>query len=205
MSRVLPIAALLFAILAVAGVAYVVARPPPSVEPKSSRAAPSPPPSPASAAPEPEATIRPYRTTATLAEDLRDALASGAPPLAEEWRRVSDALRPQARHVLETLAPAEASPRVRALLVLAAGVHLPDSAALARFLDDRSAAVRSAAALAAVFDRDGARSLRLLEGLAVPIGREPGPETAAAMRARLAKEEDEGARGTLEAALSLRR
>jgi hypothetical protein len=204
-TRALPVAALSLAILAVAGAAYVVLRPPPAVAPSRGGAPPSPPPSPASPAPEPPGTIRPYRTTSTLAEDLRDALASGAPPIAEEWRRVSDALRPQARYVLETLAPAEASPRVRALLVLAAGVHLPDSAALAKFLEDRSAVVRRAAALAAVFDARGARSVPLLEGLAVPIGRNPGSETAAAVRARLAKEEDEGVRGTLEAALSLRR
>lgn len=92
--------------------------------------------------------LRRWQTTATLVEDLRDALADPACDLLPEWRRVSDALRPHAAWVLDTLAPGEASPRVRALVVLAAGVHLRGSPALLAFARDREEVVRLAAAAA---------------------------------------------------------
>ena len=57
--------------------------------------------------------IRPYQTTATLAEDLRDALASEPDKLADECWRVSRALKSKARWTLLHVARKEPSPQVR--------------------------------------------------------------------------------------------
>jgi len=92
--------------------------------------------------------MEPWRTTATLAEELRDALGDPEADLLAVFREVSELLRPHAAYTLEKVAAAERSPRVRALLVLAAGIHVPSEPLLARFASDREEAVRRAAALA---------------------------------------------------------
>lgn len=152
------------------------------------------------APPPAEETLRPYETAATLTEDLRDALAGPEEALGAEVRRVSDRIAATARSVLVTTAPAEASPRVRALLVLAAGPHVPDEPALLAFLGDREPLVRRAAALAAG-RIEGGSAVALLPGVEVPVGRKLPRATRRALEARLSREEDEGVRGTLSAAL----
>jgi len=183
---------------AVLGVLVLKDRPwaPPAAGPPTE--APPAPPTP----PEPplEPTLRPYETTSTLTEDLRDALAGPPEALGGEVRRVSDRLKAKARSVLVNAAPGEASPRVRALLVLAAGRHVPDEAILLAFLDDREALVRRAAALATAHE-DGGGTFALLPGVDVPTGRAVAPATRRALEERLAREEDEGVRGALAAAL----
>jgi hypothetical protein len=161
--------------------------------------APPPPPPPAKASAE-EEPLRPYETFATLAEDLRDALAGPNEALGAEVSRVSARLRPNARRILVETAPQEASPRVRALLVLAAGVHVPDERILLAFLGDREAVVRRAAALASA-RREGGAAVPLMDGVAVPVGRELPEATRHVLRERARREEDKGVRGTIEAAL----
>ncbi len=119
--------------------------------------------------------LRPYETIETLTEDLRDALAHGTPPLDEEWLRVSAALTPHARRVLSREARSEMNPRVRALLVLAAGVHHPDGPELLSALKDRSPVVRRAAVLACGYQAGGAERFGLWPGLEIPLGRRPEP------------------------------
>jgi hypothetical protein len=161
--------------------------------------APPPPPPPAKAAAA-EEILRPYETVATLAEDLRDALAGPKESLQAEVLRVSARLRPSARRILVETAPKEASPRVRALLVLAAGVHVPDEKILLAFLGDREAVVRRAAALA-TSRREGGAPVRLMEGVEVEVGRELPEATRGALAERVVREEDEGVRGTIAKAL----
>jgi hypothetical protein len=192
-------ASLAFAATATAALVYLALRRsagPAEPEAPEERAARSPEAPPASAADR----LRPYETTATLTEDLRDALAGDPGRLDGEFWRVSAALAGRAVWMLQHAAPDEASPRVRALLVLACGVHDPDGAALLAFLDDRVPLVRQAAALAAGY-RAGGRPVRFLGEVLVPLGRRPGEATAARMRARLAGEDEEGVRGTLGAVL----
>jgi len=187
--------------LVVAGVAtaiLVLLRLGPRDEPAPGPGAPLIPP-PAKVAPA-EETLRAYETVATLQEDLRDALAGPKEALGAEVSRVSARLAPNARRVLLENARDEASPRVRALLVLAAGVHVPDEAILLAYLDDREPVVRRAAALAAAH-RDGGPPVTLLEGVEVPVGRELSEGTRRALAERLAREKDEGVRGTLGRAL----
>jgi hypothetical protein len=148
-----------------------------------------------------EETLRAYETVATLAEDLRDALAGPKEALEPEVARVSARLRASARRVLVETAPREASPRVRALLVLAAGVHVPDERILLAFLDDREAVVRKAAVLATA-RRDGGAKVALVEGVEVPVGRELPEATRRVLGERVAREEDEGVRGTIARALA---
>lgn len=162
--------------------------------------APAPPPPPAPVTAPAEETLRPYETVATLQEDLRDALAGPKEALAAEVARVSSRLRPSARRVLVETAPREASPKVRALLVLAAGVHVPDEGILLAFLDDREPVVRRAAALATARQEGGAAA-ELMEGVEVPVGRELPEGTRRALAGRLPREEDEGVRGTVGRAL----
>ncbi len=162
--------------------------------------APAPPLPPAPAAAPVEEILRPYETVATLREDLRDALAGPKEAIAAEVVRVSGRLRGSARSVLVETAPREASPKVRALLVLAAGVHVPDERILLAFLDDREPVVRRAAALATA-RREGGDVAALVEGVGVPVGRELPPATSNALRQRLSREEDEGVRGTIGKAL----
>jgi hypothetical protein len=179
----------------VIGTLVFTRRPEPPIEvPVEERPAEPAPPPPA------EETLRPYETTATLAEDLRDALAGPPEALGAETRRVSSRLEAKARSVLLTTAPAEASPRVRALLVLAAGAHVPDEPVLLVFLGDREPVVRRAAALAAS-QLEGGSAVALLPGVEVPVGRKLPAATRRALEARLAREEDGGVRGTLSAAL----
>lgn len=162
--------------------------------------APAPPLPPAPVAAPAEEILRPYETVATLAEDLRDALAGPKEAIALEVSRVSARLSRSARSVLVETAPREASPRVRALLVLAAGVHVPDERILLAFLDDREAVVRKAAALA-IARREGGVAVSLMEGVDVPVGRRLPEPTRHALAERLSREEDEGVRGTVGLAL----
>lgn len=168
---------------------------PPAGEPPAAAVAP--------AAAEPVREIRPYRTTQTLAEDLRDALAGDPARLGAELWAVSAALEERARWVLVHQAAEETSPRVRALLVLAAGVHLPEDPRLLEFLGDREPRVRAAAALAAAYRKDGARRAELL-GVGVPLGEVREGARASVERARDG-EQDAEARAAMEAALSARR
>ena len=121
---------------------------------------------------EPVLRIRPYQTTATLVEDLRDALAGDPKQIDAECWRVSRALGSSARWTLTHLATErkESSPRVRALLVLAAGVHVQDEDLLLIRLEDGDARVRRAAILAAAYGSDGGEPEELL-GVRVPLGR----------------------------------
>ena len=130
--------------------------------------------------------LRPYETIDTLTEDLRDALAHGTPPLSEEWLRVSAALAPHARHVLSREARTDTNPRVRALLVLAAGVHHPDGPELLSALKDRSPVVRRAAVLACGYQAGGAERFGLWPGLEIPLGRRPEPASLKELPAHLA-------------------
>lgn len=189
---------LLFAGAATAVLGFVVIRdrPPESAKEPAPAAAPEPPPPPPAAEPQ----LRAYETAATLTEDLRDALAGPPEGLDAEVRRVSERLLPKARSVLLGAAQEEASPRVRALLVLAAGRHVPDEAILLAFLGDREPVVRRAAALAAAH-AEGGSAAQLMAGVTVPIGRDLPPATRRALEERLRREEDEGVRGTLSAAL----
>ncbi|HEX5138660.1 MAG TPA: hypothetical protein VFY93_16940 [Planctomycetota bacterium] len=187
--------------LLVAGVAtaiLVLLRMSPRDEPAPAPGPPPPPP-PARVATDEDA-LRPYETVATLAEDLRDALAGPKEALGAEVARVSLRLRPNARRVLVETARQEPSPRVRALLVLAAGVHVPDEAILLAYLDDREPVVRRAAVLATA-RREGGSPVALMEGVEVPVGRELPAETRRALAERLPREEDEGVRGTIGKAL----
>jgi len=147
-----------------------------------------------------EEILRPYETTATLVEDLRDALAGPPEALAAEVWRVSERLAPKARSVLVSVAPEEASPKVRALLVFAAGCHVPDEEILLSFLADREPLVRRAAALA-IAHAEGGLAVPLLPGVHVPNGRTLPGATRRALEERLGREEDEGVRGTLAAVL----
>jgi len=173
--RPLWIASLLLAAAATAGLGLLVLRDVPA-EPEpaagdagSTVAEPEP-----AAAPAPR--LRPYQTTLTLAEDLRDALAGDPALLAAEVWRVSAALESRAVWTLENIAAQEAGPRLRALLVLAAGVHAPEEAALLGFLGDRDALVRRAAVLAVGYDTQGKAREPLMEGVDVPLGRAASPQ-----------------------------
>jgi len=146
--------------------------------------------------------LRRYQTTATLAEDLRDALAGDTAKLAEEVWRVSKAFTARPRWTLINVAQGEASPRVRALLVVAAGVHIPDDDVVLAFLDDAQSIVRRAAALAAGYKPKGATRVKLVEGLDVPVGRTLSAKTESRLRNRLGKETDVAVRKDLGAALN---
>jgi hypothetical protein len=148
------------------------------------------------------ATLHAYRTTATLTEDLRDALADPAADLDREWRRVSAALQDKARWTLHRLVPEEASPRVRALLILCAGIHEPESKAVLDRLNDREPVVRKAAALTIAYQEEGRKKYRLLNRVPVPIGRKVGPAALQALEKRLKVEKDEAARMALTAVLA---
>jgi hypothetical protein len=100
------------------------------------------------------------------------------------------------------MVPGETNPKVRALLVLAAGVHLQDDPLLLACLDDRSPVVRRAAVLAAGHAEGGAEREEILPGVAVLLGRDLPAGTADALSMRRAVEEDEGARGTLRRVLN---
>jgi hypothetical protein len=185
---------LALALGATGGLAWIVL----TVRPQPPAEAPAPELPPAPPEVRPEGALRAYETVPTLVEDLRDALA-GDPALvdAELWR-VSRALASRARWTLVHGAPAESSPRVRALLVLAAGVHVADDPLVVGFLEDPDPRVRAAAALALGYRPEGPREGALL-GVRVPLGRTVPADVAG----RLAREDDEGARGAMEAALGV--
>ena len=107
--------------------------------------------------------------------DLRSghALASDPKRIDAECWRVSRALGSSARWTLTHLATErkESSPRVRALLVLAAGVHVQDEDLLLIRREDGDARVRRAAILAAAYDEAGEPEELL--GVRVPLGRRP--------------------------------
>jgi hypothetical protein len=149
-----------------------------------------------------ERKLRPYETTLTLAEDLRDALPGPPAVLEQELWRVSRSLRRKANWTLEKLARQEASPRVRALLVLAAGVHLPDAAPLLRFLDDPHPTVRTAAVLACGYHDEGPAKASLFGTIAVPVGRRPADTTRADLARRYGREKEASVRAAIDAVLS---
>ena len=144
--------------------------------------------------------LRPYLTTSSLKEDLRDALAGDPAGLDGECWRVSKLLASRARSTLVNLAPEEASPKVRALLTLAAGVHVQEDDLLLRFMEDREPVVRAAAALAAGYEEGGGSSAMLLQEVRVPLGRYDGR-----LEAFLKREKDETVRAAIKAVLSLSR
>ena len=146
-------------------------------------------------------TLRAYQTTATLAEDLRDALAGEQKELFKEWSRVSTALEPKARWTLVNLARKEASPRVRALIVLAAGVHVPDEDLLLDFLDDDRSVVRQAAALASGYLAGARHKRELMAGLKIPVGRAPGIGAERRLRSRHGLEKDPDVKEAIDAVL----
>ena len=152
-----------------------------------------------------ERELRPYETTLTLAEDLRDALAGPSPALGQELWRVSRSLETRANWTLEKMARQEASPRVRALLVLAAGVHVPDAAPLLRFLDDPHPAVRAAAVLACGYRDEGAAKASLFGTIAVPLGLRPEDPTRAELARRYGEEKEASVRAAIDAVLSAAR
>jgi len=149
-----------------------------------------------------ERELRPYQTTLTLAEDLRDALPGPPAVLEQELWRVSRSLKNKANWTLEKLARQEASPRVRALLVLAAGVHVPDTAPLLRFLNDPHPTVRTAAVLACGHRDEGPAKASLFGTIAVPVGRRPADTARADLAQRHGQEKDSSVRAAIDAVLS---
>ncbi|MEM8883545.1 MAG: hypothetical protein AAGD14_05735 [Planctomycetota bacterium] len=145
--------------------------------------------------------IRRHETAQTLIEDLRDVLASNNPAQvhAEVWR-VSARLRRSASWMIGAALRNEASPRVRALVVLAAGVHAQDEAAIWLGLDDRDPRVRRATVLALGY-RIGGEAEELL-GVQVPVGRELDDATAQRLRGIEEREPDETVRAAIAAVLS---
>jgi len=196
---------LVLALLATAGVALVALRGFPNVAPpQESEVQPAAESRPASPA-ESKLALRPYQTTATLAEDLRDALAGDARKLDAALWRTSGLLRGSARYTLADVARKEASPKVRALLVLAAGVHLQDDELLWSALDDSKAVVREAAALALGYTAAGKTKRVSLTGVRVPLGRTLPDEASRRLRRYADKEDSSEARETMRAVLSRRR
>ena len=120
--------------------------------------------------------LRPYQTTLTLAEDLRDTLTAEPAATNREVWRVSAALESRARWTLKNLAEQEASPKVRALLVLAAGVHVPEDPLLLHFLRDREQVVRQATVLAVGHLAGGEEIRMLLGAVEIPLGRRASPD-----------------------------
>jgi hypothetical protein len=193
---------LILAAAATAGLALIVLRDPgflvPSPEGADAGASATSP----GVAPVPERKLRPYETTLTLLEDLRDALPGPPAALEKELWRVSRTLKSKANWTLEKLARQEASPRVRALLVLAAGVHLPDEGALLRFLNDPHRAVRTAAILACGYREEGPARVPLLGTLAVPVGRRPADASRADLARRYDQEKEPLVRAAIDAVLN---
>jgi len=193
---------LILAAAATAGLALIVLRDPGSSAPAPAGAdagesATSP-----EAVPIRERELRPYETTLTLLEDLRDALPGPPATLEKELWRVSRTLKSKAHWTLEKLARQEASPRVRALLVLAAGVHLPDEESLLRYLNDPHRAVRTASVLACGYRAEGPARAPLLGTLAVPVGRRPADTSRADLQRRYDQEEEPLVRAAIDAVLN---
>jgi hypothetical protein len=150
-------------------------------------------------APPAELRIRPYESSTTLIEDLRDALAGDPKALNAECWRVSGRMKAIAASMLEHIARNESSPQVRALVVLAAGVHVQDEPALFRRMEDRDARVRRAAVLAVGYQEKG--KMQKLLGVAVPIGRPLDERTRARLEERAQRETDESVRDAIERVL----
>jgi len=143
--------------------------------------------------------IRAYESSTTLVDDLRDALAGDPKALGAECWRVSSRMKSIAASMLEHIGRNESSPRVRALVVLAAGVHVQDEPALFRRLEDRDARVRRAAVLAVGY-RPGGKTQQLL-GVAVPLGRPLNEATRARLVEQARQESDETVRDAIERVL----
>jgi len=138
----------------------------------------------------PALSIRAYETFRTLAEDLRDALARDPEAVQAAWTQVHARLAEHPAAMLQWIGRNEPSPRVRALMVLAAGAHVPDEPALLLHLGDAEPVVRRAAVLAAAYAPDGAVSASLL-GVRVPLGRALAPATRALLAHHARSEGDE--------------
>ena len=154
--------------------------------------------------PEPQLKIRAYQTTATLVEDLRDALAGDESNLDAECWRVSRALGNSARWTMTKLATEqqESNPRVRALLVLAAGVHVQGEGLLLLSMRDSDARVRQAAVLAAGYAEDGVKTRFL--GVSVPLGLDPDERMRAALAVLAKKDPDTAVRDAAKLVLASR-
>ena len=195
MSRALTVLSLLAALLATGGLALLALQP--SGEPDAVEDVAATDVGEIKTRPPKPAELRLYQTTATLTEDLRDALADPSIDLSREWRRVSRILGPKAAWTLHRIVPEEANPRVRALLVLAAGVHIPDSETVLSALEDGAPVVRGAAALAVGYREGGSRFLSLDNRLAVPVGRTLPPKTRGALEQRQRAEKDPDVKRTI--------
>ena len=195
MSRALTVSCLLLALLATGGLALLALRP--SREPDAEEEAAATEAGPIESRPPKPVELRLYQTTATLTEDLRDALADRSIDLSREWRRVSRALGPKAAWTLHRIVPEEANPRVRALLVLAAGVHIPDSETVLSALEDAAPVVRTAAVLAVGFREGGSKFLSLDNRLAIPVGRTLSPKTRGTLEQRQRVEKDPDVKRTI--------
>ena len=147
----------------------------------------------------PDLKIRAYESDRTLIEDLRDALAGDPAEVNAECWRVSGRLARDAIAMLGVVERNEASPRVRALVVIAAGVHAQDEPALFRALDDRDPRVRRASVLAIGYQPKG-RAETIL-GVKVPIGRPLKESTRARLMERSRRESDETVRRAIQLVL----
>ena len=152
---------------------------------------------------QPDLPIRPFETTLTLVEDLRDALAGDPKRLNAECWRVSESIGTSARWTLGHLAPEGnlSSPRVRALLVLAAGVHTQGDGLLEMRLADSDPRVRRAAILASAY-RSGGEPEMLL-GVTVPIGRRPDDRMRRELESLAKSDPDESVRATARLVLGI--
>jgi hypothetical protein len=164
----------------------------PAIETADAAPAPDPPPS---------EVIRRYETTATLLEDLRDALAGDPKFLQAELLRVSEALGSRAAWTIRNVVPAEASPRVRALAVFAAGVHLQGEGILLEFGEERFPVVRKAAVLAMGYAPTGLIKAAILDGVEVPLGATVAPAEEGGLRRLYEAEKDPAVREAIEAVL----
>jgi len=193
------------AVGATAGLAYLALRPAPDRESTVERRKPvSRTASERGPQPKPRLKIRPYQTTATLVEDLRDALAGDESKLDAECWRVSRALGSSARWTMTKLATEqqESSPRVRALLVLAAGVHVQGEGLLLLSMRDSDPRVRTAAVLAAGYTKDGVKTRFL--GVNVPIGLDPDERMRTALASLVKEDPDAGVRDAAKLVLASR-
>jgi len=193
---------LILAAAATAGLVLIVLRDPGSTAPSPEGAEAGERATAPDVAPLRECKLRPYETTLTLLEDLRDALPGPPAALEKELWRVSRTLKSKANWTLEKLARQEASPRVRALLVLAAGVHLPDEGPLLRFLNDPRPAVRTAAVLACGYREEGPAEASLFGTIAVPVGRRPADTSVADLQRRHDQEKEALVRAAIDAVLN---
>jgi hypothetical protein len=145
--------------------------------------------------------MRRYETTATLLEDLRDALAGDPKFLQTELLRVSNVLGSRAAWTIRNVVPTEASPRVRALAVFAAGVHLQGEGILLEFGEERFPVVRRAAILAMGYSPNGRETAAILKGVEVPLGATVAPAEEGGLRRLYEAESDPTVREAIDAVL----